>query len=528
MATRNVIVEYEADPELDRQATSTAKALEAAPLAHLPAVDGIVFDLEFAPVRLPATRPRGPGAVGPAVVIDPAPPTYILRAEVDEAAIDELRALDGVVGVFSDPVVERCLTCIDSPPVGDDADVERLLDVPTLASCAMNGEGVMVAIVDGGVNVAYLEEHGKRPTFSREASWGYAVGVRPGSVAVGHGTMCAYDACIAAPACTLVDIAVLRPVSPIRSGLGSLLSDAVRAYSHLQGLMTGAERPPALVVSNSWGMFHPSWDLPPGDPGNYSDNPNHPFNRSVGALAAMGADILFAAGNCGPQCPDQRCQGVAANAIYGANGHPAVLTVTGVDTASERVGYSAIGPGRLADRKPDVCGYTHFKGSEVFPADGGTSAATPVVAGVVAAVRSKRPFDPAQPSTSPAAIRALLTSTARDVGSAGYDYEHGYGVLDGERLHDEVCDEAGARAALLQFRHDGDAPTLADVLSAFALDAPDVDAGYGVVATDPAAGLYVVRVAARAADKLRAALAARPPDPAEGVFADPRIEPTGP
>ena len=65
---------------------------------------------------------------------------------------------------------------------------------------------------------------------------------------------------------------------------------------------------------------------------------------------------------------------------------------------------------------------------------------------------------------------------------------------------------------LLQFRYEGGMPALADVLSAFALDAGDVDAEYGVVATDPADDLYVVRIDARAAAKLRAALApaARP------------------
>jgi hypothetical protein len=65
---------------------------------------------------------------------------------------------------------------------------------------------------------------------------------------------------------------------------------------------------------------------------------------------------------------------------------------------------------------------------------------------VLAAVRSKRPLDPADPATSPAAMRALLTSTAKDRGAAGYDYEHGYGVVDGARLRDEVCDEPGAGA----------------------------------------------------------------------------------
>jgi hypothetical protein len=425
MPARNVIVEYLADPELERQAGSSARSLEVATLGHLlPAAD-VALDPGFAPVELAGADEA----------------TYILRGELDEAQIEALRAHDAVAGVFSDPFIQPCLTCIDSPPLGDDADVEERLGVADLRGCAMTGEGVMVAIVDGGINVAYLGEHGKHPTFSPDASWGYAVGVKPGSVVVGHGTMCAFDVCIAAPACTLVDIAVLRPPGPLPFGLAAQLSDAVTAYAHLQALMSGPDRPPALVVSNSWGMFHPSWDLPPGDPGNYSDNPNHPFNRSVGALAALGADILFAAGNCGPQCPDSRCQGISSNAIYGASGHPDVLSVAGVDTAGERVGYSTIGPGRLTDRKPDISGYTHFRGSEVFPADSGTSAATPVVAGVLAAVRSKRAFDPADPATSPAAMRALLTSTAKDLGAAGYDYEHGQGVVDGARLRDELCDE---------------------------------------------------------------------------------------
>jgi hypothetical protein len=59
---------------------------------------------------------------------------------------------------------------------------------------------------------------------------------------------------------------------------------------------------------------------------------------------AYRARILFAAGNCRADCPDSRCQGVTSNAIYGANGHPQVLCVAGVDTTKQRVGYSTIGP----------------------------------------------------------------------------------------------------------------------------------------------------------------------------------------
>jgi hypothetical protein len=54
----------------------------------------------------------------------------------------------------------------------------------------------------------------------------------------------------------------------------------------------------------------------------------------------------------------------------------------------------------------------------------------------------------------------------------------------------------------------------------------DLDTGYGVVPTDPDAGLHAVMLRAALADKVAARLAVG--DPAEGVFANPRIEPFGP
>jgi hypothetical protein len=83
-------------------------------------------------------------------------------------------------------------------------------------------------------------------------------------------------------------------------------------------------------------------------------------------------------------------------------------------------------------------------------------------------------------------------------------------------------------AALLQFHHPGGAPQLREVLALFGLDPADVDAEFGVVATDPAAGLFVVRVENRGLEEARAALARRAPHPGEGLFSDPPVEPFGP
>jgi subtilisin family serine protease len=452
MAEVNVIVELAHTKKLESNALADiAGEKTTLETAAAPKLAALELDPSYAPVPLPAVR-EAELYEPESEVYDPLESftvdesleaaTYLVRGTVDEKDLDALvREADkssAVVGVYADVAIEPMLVCPGSAPVGTDADVEQLLCTGMLRRCRLNGAGVLVAIVDTGVNMAYLNSKGKTPTFDAARSWAAnPSGITPGSATVGHGTMCAYDVCIAAPRCTILDVPLLRPLTtpPGGSLMSGLLSDAVKAYSHLLGVMTAPRRPGdarSLVVNNSWGMFHPSWDFPVGHAGNYSDNPLHPFNRIVVTLAKAGADILFAAGNCGADCPDGRCGSppVTTMAIYGANSSPAVTCVAGVDTTKVRAGYSAIGPGRLARRKPDISGYTHFAGSGVYAADGGTSAATPVVAGVVAAVRSGRPFDPTDPTTRPAAIRSLLTSTAEDLGTTGYDFLHGYGVVD--------------------------------------------------------------------------------------------------
>ncbi|MFN3681148.1 MAG: S8 family serine peptidase, partial [Nitrospira sp.] len=408
-------------------------------LGTVPKIAGVSFDKSYAPTALPGitarTAAQAPYVSGEKFDLaldaeghfDPERSTYLVRAEVEEAKLQDLASHNQVAGLYADVTIEPTLICPGSPPMGTAADVERLLCVPQMHRIGMDGTGILLAIVDTGINLAHLAARGKSITLDTARSWVPSAGMVPGNAPVGHGTMCAFDAAIAAPKATFLDIQLLRSSASGPTVMAGLLSDAVRAYVHLCTIMSAPRRPGenrTLVVNNSWGMFHPSWDFPVGHPGNYSDNPNHPFNRIVSTLERLGADILFAAGNCGANCPDGRCRGVTTNAIYGANGHPSVLTIAGVDISNTRVGYSSQGPARLSRNKPDLCGYTHFQGSGVYPADGGTSAATPVVAGVVAAVCTKRPYSPGSPSTSPAAIRALMRSTATDVGAAGFDFDH--------------------------------------------------------------------------------------------------------
>ncbi|MET0395104.1 MAG: S8 family serine peptidase [Chitinophagaceae bacterium] len=425
---------------------------------------GVEIDSSYSPVPIPAraqgaapmfnmspgtglAAPAPEGAFEPfnfgfeAAPAAPVPATYVVRGSVEAAYLPQFleKSKDNpnIVGVFSDPVIKPVATC-PSGPMGTDRDVAARLAVSKLAAKGMTGAGVKVVIVDTGVNLKYLQQRGKTPAFDSLLSWGPQRNQPLGNMPVGHGTMCAYDVCIAAPECTLVDHALLTSTASGGSVMDGFLSDAVASYGVLLGYLMKAPEPFAgdvlprtLVINNSWGMFHPSWDFPVGSPGNYSDNPRHPFNIIVASLEAAGADILFAAGNCGPECPDSRCQGATAEGIYGANSSPAVTSVAGVVITGDRVGYSTKGPGRLDHNKPDIASYTHFAGSGVYEADGGTSAATPVLTGVVAAIRRLYPAS----VLSPARLRELLRQTADSRGS--HD-EYGAGVINVEKLVQEL------------------------------------------------------------------------------------------
>jgi hypothetical protein len=277
------------------------------------------------------------------------------------------------------------------------------------------------------------------PAFDAVNSWnGPGATANPGQYPVDHGTMCAYDVLIAAPSATLVDVPVLANPTAGGSTMAGTLAAAVLAHAHLLAkwsvsfALGDLGKYLGLVISNSWGVFDPSWDFPSGHPGRYIDNPRHPFNLLVGVLVTSGVDIVFAAGNCSAQCPDGRCAATTAT-ITGANAHDDVLTVAGCDTSDQRVGYSSQGPSiaGMPQQKPDVTAYTHFLGSEAFGAnspDSGTSAACPVAAGCIAALRTKE----SHTNTPPKALIAQIEITARQVApnAPGWNSEYGHGIID--------------------------------------------------------------------------------------------------
>jgi Subtilase family len=408
METRSILVEVR--PEQADTAFSIRRSIRRELRVDL----GIEFDPLFTPVPMPASGNSMEFGLGIKGGFEPA--TVLLRADANEAQIALLSERPDVVALWSDPEIAPIAVDCDGTATGTSADVANAIGANEVWSLSgTRGGGIGIGIVDGGVDQrrfpvvgGWSPDH-RSPWGDPSVAWG------------GHGNMCAHDALIACPDASIFDY---RIGATPTAGIPALLSSVVQSYQHALDLLSQG-RPYPHVMSNSWGLYEQSWDpYPPGHPMNYTHNRQHAAIRKIMEYIDAGNLVAFAAGNCGDRCPDGRCGADVGpgRSIRGANGHERIISVGAVNLRDEWIGYSSQGPSTFAPQKPDICAYSHFEG--FFPSDTGTSAACPVVAGVLGLLRAARG------RFGQDRARAVLVNSARKVAEPGWRADFGHGIID--------------------------------------------------------------------------------------------------
>lgn len=453
--TIRVIVELKvAAAEADSRSMATAMGMQ---------LPGFAIDGSYEPVPMGVSGGAAEGAMAAA------PETFVIRGEVaDESAKKALAADPNVVGVYIDgkiaafagcgcgetggisttiteassmasagvdqtgadlfapsaaaglPQAPHLMTTSPCPPTDCDprtakgtiADVAGFLSCPSLWTRGIRGAGVVIGICDTGVD--------KNPIPQVIGGWSPNSAYPPGTDPGGHGTMCATDALGMCPEAKIFDIGVLKSTGDMTG----FLSDALAGFNWAVTQYKANKTP--QILSNSWGMFQENWAP------DYVRNANHLFTRKVVEAIDLGIIVTFAAGNCGQVCPDGRCGSDTGpgRSIWGANGHPRVITVGAANIRGEWIGYTSQGPAALDPNKPDFCAPSHFQGR--YASDSGTSAANPVCAGVIGLLRSH------DQTLTQDRVKKALQETATNLCSAGWDQHSGYGMINAARAFDKL------------------------------------------------------------------------------------------
>ena len=370
--------------------------------------------------------------------------SFVVRGTVaDEAEMEGLRADPNVVNVWRDTPIapfagvpvrelqagEGMATCPIPPcdcdpatPKGTLADVATYLEADRLWAAGFRGSGIVVAVADSGLtSLGRPVKEGETPRRIPRVVDGWPAddwGTESSRWSE-HGNMCATDVLGMAPDAQLYDLRIAGS-----GGSPGTVSRALQAFQWAINRHRTDGTP--HVISNSWGIYQESWDTA------YARNPSHPFVQKVVEAMDEGILVLFAAGNCGATCADSRCStdNGPGRSIWGANSHPRVMTVGAVNTQEELIGYSSQGPGALDPNKPDFCSISHFTGYNT--SDTGTSAATPILAGVVALLAQ------AVPGLTQDEARAALRESAKDIGPPGWDQHSGAGIVGALRAFDRL------------------------------------------------------------------------------------------
>ncbi len=330
-------------------------------------------------------------------------------------------------------------------------DVEAHANVAN-AQTITRGKGVVVAIIDDGVDIDHQEfKRAGKVVFAKDITLG-TNDPRPKQWYERHGTACAGVAC--ADGIQATGIAPDANLMPIR------MSSALGSFNEAQAFIWAAENG-ADIISCSWGPKDGSWTNP-NDPLHTTMSPLPDSTRLAIEYAATkgrngkGCVVLFAAGN-GRE--DTKYDGYASCAH--------VIAIAASNDRNKRSVYSDYGDAvwccfpsgdkgasqfdQLApltsgiyttDRQGGV-GYSSLDYTDTFS---GTSASTPGIAGVCALVLS------ANPDLTREQVREVLRQSCERIDAKdgkydakGHSIYYGYGRVDALKAV-EIAQKVGAPA----------------------------------------------------------------------------------
>lgn len=331
--------------------------------------------------------------------------TNAVAVTASARAVRELATRPDVASVVPDAITVQPVAAAAEPNIAR-------VGAPDLWAAGQTGQGVVVATLDSGVDLAnpdlaarwrggsngWFDPYGEHPIDPVDLS-GHGTATM-GAIVGGEDAGTSYGM---APGATWI---AARIFDDRGAASATAIHQAFQWLLDPDGDPSTADAP--QVVNGSWVLgAGPSCDLT--------------FQPDVQALRAAGIVPVFAAGNFGPN---------ASTSASPAN-YPESLSVGAVDGSDTVWAYTSAGPSTCGGRDrvfPDLVA----PGVSVLSADRydgytyltGTSIAAPHVAGALALLLG------AHPGQAAATQEAALAATATDLGATGPDDRYGQGRLD--------------------------------------------------------------------------------------------------